>query len=123
MLRRAKSAMALLSLIAAAVVVWGLCGAVMGLGRKLWSVGTAIAIHLPAAPVFAFVAAALHAAFFPNFDPLTRGSVIIGVVILLDLVVVAPLMERSFEMFRSLVGTWIPFVLIFLAAWIAGLLF
>jgi len=33
------------------------------------------------------------------------------------------LLERSFEMFRSVIGTWMPFGLIFLAAWIAGLLF
>ena len=60
---------------------------------------------------------------FPEFDPLNRAVVIIGVVIVLDLAVVAPLLERSFEMFRSVIGTWIPFGLIFLAAWIAGLLF
>lgn len=110
------------ALLIAAVVVWGLCGTVMGLGRQLWSTKTAIAIHLPVAPIFAFVAATIHAWLFPQFDPLTRAVVVIGIVVLLDGTVVAPLMERSFEMFRSAIGTWIPFALIFLAAWAAGLL-
>jgi hypothetical protein len=111
-----------LSLLVAAVSVWSLCGAVMGVGRQLWSTKTAIAIHLPAAPIFAFVVAATHRWLFPEFDPLSRAIVMIGVVVLLDAAVVAPLMERSFEMFRSVIGTWLPFALIFLAAWIAGLL-
>lgn len=93
----------------------------MGIGRHLWSTETAVAIHLPAAPIFSFVASAIHATLFPEFDPLTRAVVLVGVVILLDVAVVAPLVERSFEMFRSVIGTWIPFGLIFLAAWAAGL--
>ena len=112
-----------LTLLFAAVTVWGLCGSVMGLGRYFWSTETAIAIHLPAAPIFAFVAATIHATMFPEFAQLTRAVVIIGVVIVLDFAIVAPLLERSFEMFRSVIGTWMPFGLIFLAAWIAGLLF
>ena len=35
---------------------------------------------------------------------------------------VAPLFERSYAMFRSALGTWIPFVAIFLASWAAGAL-
>ena len=114
--------MAWLSLLVAAVIVWGLCGTVMGIGRLLWSTETAIVIHLPAAPIFAFVAAALHTLLFPEFDPSTRAVVMIGVIILLDIAVVAPLMERSFEMFRSVIGTWLPFVLMFLSAWAGGVM-
>ena len=35
---------------------------------------------------------------------------------------VAPLFERSYAMFRSFVGTWMPFAAIFLASWAAGIL-
>jgi hypothetical protein len=35
-------------------------------------------------------------------------------------VVVAPLFEHSYAMFRSALGTWIPFAAIFLASWAAG---
>ena len=62
-----------LTLLVAAIVVWGLCGSVMGIGRHFWSTRTAVAIHLPAAPIFSFVASAIHATLFPEFDPLTRA--------------------------------------------------
>jgi hypothetical protein len=45
-----------------------------------------------------------------------------GVVVIPDACVVAPLFERSYAMFRSLIGTWIPFATIFLASWAAGIL-
>jgi hypothetical protein len=41
---------------------------------------------------------------------------------LLDALVVAPLFERSYAMFRSVIGTWLPFVVIFAASWAAGVL-
>jgi hypothetical protein len=34
--------------------------------------------------------------------------------------VVAPLFERSFAMFASVLGTWIPFALIFLSTYLVG---
>ena len=37
-----------------------------------------------------------------------------AIVMLLDLVVVAGALQRSLEMFKSVPGTWLPFVLIFL---------
>jgi hypothetical protein len=33
---------------------------------------------------------------------------------------VAPVFERSYAMFRSVRGTWLPFGLIFLVTWIVG---
>ncbi len=45
-----------------------------------------------------------------------------GLVITLDAVVVAPIFERSYAMFRSLVGTWLPFALILVASLAAGIL-
>jgi hypothetical protein len=45
-----------------------------------------------------------------------------GMVIILDVAVVAPLFERGYAMFRSFIGTWVPFTAIFLASWAAGTL-
>ena len=42
-----------------------------------------------------------------------------GVVMALDVFVVAPLFEGSYAMFRSVIGTWLPFAAIFLASWAA----
>ena len=43
-----------------------------------------------------------------------------ALVILLDAGVVAPLFERSFAMFRSFIGTWLPFAAIFMGSWAGG---
>jgi hypothetical protein len=48
--------------------------------------------------------------------------VLTGIVVILDAVVVAPIIERSYAMFRSFIGTWMPFAAIFLASWTAGFL-
>jgi hypothetical protein len=48
------------------------------------------------------------------------AAAITGLVVL-DAVVVAPLFEGSYAMFRSFIGTWLPFVAIFVASWVARL--
>ena len=106
-------------LIGASLVLWGLCGATIAIGRRLWSLQTTLYVHLAAAPVFAFALAALFGAAFPEFDRLLRAEVMTGLVVVLDLCVVAPIFERSFAMFRSVIGTWLPFAAIFLASWAA----
>jgi uncharacterized integral membrane protein len=39
----------------------------------------------------------------------------------MDFFLVALIINRSFDMFRSLLGTWIPFGLIFLSSYLTGL--
>ena len=112
--------MAWVYLVALALLLWGACGAVIAIGRKLWSIDTTLRVHLVAAPVFAYLLAAVHAALAPGFDPLTRGVAMTLIIVGLDALVVAPLVERSYAMFRSVIGTWLPFLAIFAAAWTAG---
>jgi hypothetical protein len=107
-------------LVALAVVLWAACGAVIGVGRKLWSLDTTLRVHLIAAPIIAFLVAAAHKELAPGFDPLLRAAAITIIVMLLDALVVAPFFERSYAMFRSFIGTWLPFVAIFAACWAAG---
>jgi hypothetical protein len=46
----------------------------------------------------------------------------VGVAALLDAAVVAGLILRNFSMFHSVVGTWLPYGLIYLATWVVGTL-
>ena len=94
----------------------------MVLARRLWGLRIALYVHLGAAPALAFFVSAIHELIEPQFSPLLRAAVTTGLVITLDGVVVAPVFERSYEMFRSLIGTWVPFVLIFIASLSAGLI-
>ncbi len=107
-------------LVVLALVLWGACGGVIAVGRRLWSIDTTLRVHLVVAPVLAFLVAVAHKELAPGFDPLLRAAAITVVVVLLDALVVAPLFERSYAMFRSFVGTWLPFVAIFAACWAAG---
>jgi hypothetical protein len=109
-----------ISLIIAAIAVWALCGGVIGVGRRLWKLDTVLVVHLLLAPLISFCVSYLHSLAAPGFDPLTRASVIVAIVVLLDAGLVARVFEKSYAMFRSLIGTWIPFVLVFLASWAVG---
>jgi hypothetical protein len=105
------------------LVLWGACGAVIAVGRRIWTLDTTLKIHLVAAPILSFVLSAVHRLCAPGFDPALRALAITTLVVFLDAVVVAPIFERSFAMFRSLIGTWIPFAAIFLASLAAGIVF
>ena len=114
--------MAWVYLLGLGLVLWSLCGATMAIGRQLWSLDTALRVHLVVAPMVALLVSAVHKLVAPEFDPMLRAAALTGLIILLDAAVVAPLFERSFAMFRSLIGTWIPFAAIFLANWATGVL-
>ena len=112
--------MAWVYLVGLALVLWGACGGVIAIGRKLWSIHKTLRVHLIAAAIVAFLVAAAHRALAPDFDPLVRAAAITAIVMLLDALVVSPLFERSYAMFRSVIGTWLPFAAIFAACWAAG---
>jgi hypothetical protein len=112
--------MAWIYLLGLALVLWGACGAVMAVGRRLFGLDKALRIHLVAAPVVAFAVSAMHALVAPEFGVALRATAITGIVFVLDLLVVAPIFERSYDMFRSPIGTWVPFALIFAASLAAG---
>ena len=98
--------MAWVYLVGLAVVLWGACGGVIAIGRRLWSLDGALRVHLIAAPVIAFLVSGAHREIAPVFSPTTRAVVITAIVVLLDALVVAPLLERSYAMFLSIMGTW-----------------
>jgi hypothetical protein len=48
------------------------------------------------------------------------AAAFLGVVVALDLFLVAPVFEKSYAMFSSVLGTWIPFALIFAVTYLMG---
>lgn len=109
-------------LLAHAFVGWMLCAATMGIGMAVTSLDNALIIHAIVAPIF-FTGISLF--YFHKFNfttPFQTAAAFIAFVIAMDFFVVAMLINRSFEMFTSLLGTWIPFALIFASTWVTGLL-
>jgi hypothetical protein len=103
-----------------AFVGWALCAATMGIGMAVTSLDNALIIHAIAAPFFF---ALVSLVYFRNFNytaPLKTAVIFIFYVIIMDLFVIALLINHSLVMFASLLGTWVPFALIFLSTWLTG---
>jgi hypothetical protein len=108
-------------LLAHAIAGWALCAMTMTALLHIVSLTAALVIHVAAAPLF-FTAIAWHYFRLRGArDPLPTAAVLTVAVGLLDLLVVAVLVQHSLRMFASLAGTWLPFALIFLATWATGL--
>lgn len=102
-------------------VGWVLCAALMAVLLQTVSVGTAIAIHAVAAPLIFTGIAIGYFRVRGARDPVPAAIAFTAIVVALDAAVVAGLVLRDFAMFASFAGTWLPFVLIFLATWGTGL--
>jgi hypothetical protein len=103
------------------LVGWALCAATMGIGMAVAPLQTALIIHAIAAPVIFAVISWIYFTRFGFTPPLQAAAAFVAVVVFMDTSVVALLVQRSFEMFGSFIGTWLPFLLIFVSAYLTGL--
>lgn len=102
------------------LVGWALCGLTMvGLLLKT-TLTAALVIHALAVPLV-FTAVAMH--YFRARgarEPFIVALSFAGIVALLDLVIVAGVVQRSWALFGSTLGLWLPLALIVLTAWAIG---
>lgn len=101
---------------------WALCGAIMFIGMEVTSMQITLIAHAIGAPVIFTTISWIYYTRFGYTKPLTTAAVFLGIVIFLDIFPVATVINRSFEMFTSVLGTWIPWALIFLSTYLTGLL-
>lgn len=112
----------LLALAAHAVAGWAACGVLMGVLLATVSLTTALVVHAVGAPViFAAVTAHLYRRSGGG-RPMFVAATFTVIVVILDALVVASLIQRSFAMFSSAMGTWVPFGLILVVSFGTGLL-
>lgn len=104
-----------------AFIGWALCAATMGIGMATLSMQNALIVHAVGAPIFFTVISLVYFYKFNYTSPLRTALIFVGFVITVDFFVVALLINRSLDMFTSLLGTWIPFALIFLSTYLTGL--
>ena len=107
-------------ILAHAFVGWVLCAAIMGISIVVTSLNNALTIHVIAAPIFFVVISWFYFRKFNFTTPLQTATIFIVFVIAMDFFLVAMLINQSFEMFTSLLGTWIPFALIFVSTYLTG---
>ena len=103
-----------------AFVGWALCTASMVISMATTTIDNALIIHATGAPI---IFTGISLVYFNRFNytrPLWTAVFFVGFVIFMDFFVVSLLVLGNFEMFTSLLGTWIPFSLIFASTYITG---
>lgn len=103
-----------------AFVGWALCGAIMGVGPTFMSMETTLIIHAIGA---AIIFAAVSWNYFVRFGyttPLQTALIFTSFVTLMDFFLVSGIILGTFEMFASVIGTWLPFALIFISTYLVG---
>ncbi len=104
-----------------AAIGWAMCAAAMAAAIAGTNLRTALFLHGIAAPFLFVWVSSSYFARPTAWPPLRAAVVMVGIVALLDLIVVACFIEQSLAMFRSVLGTWLPLLLVFLAVWATGL--
>jgi len=110
------------TILAHAFIGWALCGASMMIGMAIMSLESALIVHAIGAPVFFTIISLFYFNKFNYTQPLQTALIFVSFVIVVDFFVVALMINRSLDMFASLLGTWIPFALIFTSTYVTGLL-
>ncbi len=96
------------------------CWASMMGGQAVTTLENALIIHALSAPIIFTAVSVIYFTKFKYTPPLLTASTFVAVVVLMDFFVVALLINQSFDMFLSPIGTWIPFASIFLSTYLTG---
>ncbi|MFW9792785.1 MAG: hypothetical protein ACFFEE_00665 [Candidatus Thorarchaeota archaeon] len=110
-----------LILLGHAIVIYLVCFAVMGVGMTTLDLYSALLVHAIAAPFVSAIFSFIYYRKFNYTSPIVTAVAIVATVILLDFFLTATIILQNYDMFYSLIGTWIPFVLIFTAALLVGI--
>jgi hypothetical protein len=105
-----------------ALVGWALCAVTMGIGVTVASLQIALVAHAIAAPIIFAIVSSVYFTRFGYTTPLQTAAAFVAGVVFMDVFVVALLVQKSFEMFTSAIGTWLPFALIFFSTYLTGCL-
>jgi len=103
-----------------ALVGWAYCGVLIGVGRQLLPMHATLVVHAVGAPFGFALISLLYYRKFAFTNPWQTAFAFLGTVVTLDLFLVAPVFEKSYAMFTSVLGTWMPFALIFAATYFTG---
>jgi hypothetical protein len=103
-----------------AFVIWAGCGAIMGIGMAVTSERNTLIAHAIGGPIIAALVSMFYFKRFNYTTPWQTAGIFVGFIMFMDVFIVSMLIMRSFEMFQSILGTWIPFTLIFISTYLTG---
>ncbi len=99
---------------------WAACAAIMGALLATTSLGVAFTVHALVAPIVFAIVARRYFHYRGAHEPLATAAWMAGLTALLDIVVVAGLIQRDAAMLRSVAGFWLPIALVFFVTWAVG---
>ncbi len=108
------------SVVIHALVGWAICGATVAVGRQVVSMQATLWIHAVVAPAAFALLTRHHFKRFPSSSAAKTALAMVAIVVGLDAGLVAPAIERSYAMFGSVLGTWVPFASILIASYGVG---
>jgi hypothetical protein len=103
------------------LIGWALCGGVIALGRNVATMDITLIMHAVAVPIIFSILSWLYHKKYNYTSSVITGLVFLCFALIMDYFVVAMLIEKSYDMFKSVLGVWIPFALIFLSTLFVGL--
>ena len=103
-----------------AFIGWTACGVTMGVGMALTSIDATLIIHAIGAPIYFIILSLIYFKKFNYTKPIATAALFISFVIIVDFFLIALIINKSLDMFRSFLGTWLPFILIFVSTWMTG---
>ena len=102
------------------LIGWALCGSIIGIGRNITTMENTLIIHAVGVALIFSMISWIYFRYFNFTTPLQTAAVFVIFAVLMDLFVIATFVEKSYAMFASVLGTWIPFALIFLSTYLVG---
>ena len=108
------------SLLVGAFAIWAACAAVMGIGQATTTKDNALLINIDAAPFIVAIVSRIYFTTSGSHHLSFTAAIFTGIPMAMDFFLVSLLILRSLEMFTSLIGTWIPFALIFIVTYVTG---
>jgi hypothetical protein len=103
-----------------AFVIWLGCGLTVAIGRGILGLDATLLLHAVVAPALAVLVSLVYFSQFGVTSPLATAAFFLAFIAIMDATVVALVFERSYAMFASVLGTWLPFLLIFVATYMTG---
>ena len=103
-----------------AFIGWALCAASMGIGLATTTEQNALIIHAIGAPIFFGGVSYNYFKKYNYTSPLKTAIIFVSFVIVVDFFLVAMVINKSFDMFLSPLGTWIPFALLCTSTYLTG---
>jgi hypothetical protein len=104
-----------------AFLIWAFCATIIIAGRAFATLDMTLTIHVLATPVIATAVSIVYFRFYHYTSPLQTAIIFLLFAMAMDAGLVAPFIEKSYQMFTSAWGTWIPFALIFIPTYITGM--